>query len=444
MLTQRELGQRLKGARETIGFTQQQVADEVALTRVAISQIESGQRTVSSLELMHLSRLYGRDMDSFLEEKPVEKDALAVLFRAHPDLVQNRIFYNSLRNATELFREYGNLKKLLDMDQERNLPPVYTYGEPKNIWEAIQMGEHAAEAERSRLGLGIDPIRDMAELVESQGIPVIEISLDDQISGIFIANAETQLCIFINEVHLDRAKARVAFTIAHEYGHILLDRDKGIAISKISNDRDLFEVRANAFAAAFLMPEEGVSQFLKNIGKGVSSRERLLAYPFLLADNEQPDPLELPDDSFIPLVGHHRRLASSQVITLYDVVKLYTYFGTSFEAALYRLRNTKFLSEEAFHELYQEKEKARRIAQYLKIEGEREIPIDEERREHPFSNFALNFTGLAIEAYRRDKITYDKLINLAEQVKFDSVVIDEVLHCMGIKDDGEEDVHLPE
>lgn len=422
MLTQQELGQRLKSAREAIGFTQQQVADEVALTRVAISQIESGQRTVSSLELMRLSNLYGRDMASFVEEKPVEKDALAVLFRAHPDLLQNHIFYKSLRDAHELLREYGNLQKLLELDQERNLPPVYDYGEPKNVWEAIQMGEHAAEAERSRLRLGINPIRDMAELVESQGIPVIEIRLDDQISGIFMVEAEIQLCIFINEVHLDRAKARVAFTIAHEYGHILLDRDKVSAISKISNDRDLFEVRANAFAAAFLMPEEGVSQFLKNIDKGASaSRERLLAY------TEQPDP--------DPLVGHYRRLASWQIITLYDVVKFCAYFGISFEAALYRLRNTKFLSEELFDQLFQEKEKARRIARRLNIE--------KKEREHPFSNFALNFTGMAIEAHRRDKITYDKLVNLAKQVEFDDV-IDEVLHYMGIKDDGEEDVHLPE
>ena len=50
---------------------------------------------------------------------------------------------------------------------------------------------------------------------------------------------------------------------------------------------------------------------------------------------------------------------------------------------------------------------------------------------------------MAIEAHRRDKITRNKLINLAKRVKFDDV-IDEVLHCMGIKDDAEEDVHLPE
>ncbi len=418
MLTQRELGQRLKRAREATGLTQQQVAEHVALTRVAISQIESGHRMVSSLELTRLARLYGRDIASFLEEKPSpneKENALTVLFRAHPDLMQNP---TPLRNATELFREYTNLKALLDLDTEQNLPPRYACAEPRNVWEAIQMGERAAEAERSRLALGIDPIRDMAELVESQGIPVIEIDLDDQISGIFMTDAEGQLCIFINQAQFDKAKARVAFTIAHEYSHILLDRDKVSAISKISNDRDLFEVRANAFAAAFLMPEEGVSQFLKTIGKGEASREKLLAY------TEQHD----------PLVGHHRRLASTQIITLYDVVKLCMSFGTSYEAALYRLRNTKFLSEGSFDHLYRRKDEAREIVQNLKIEGRREYP----------SSFALNFTGMAIEAYRRDKITYDKLIALADQVAFDSKVIDQILCYMGLENNLEAEVYLPE
>ena len=435
MLTQCELGQRLKRAREAIGLTQQRVAEQVGLTRVAISQIESGQRMVSSLELTSLARLYGRDIASFLEETPSPKErenALTVLFRAHPDLMQNP---TPLRDATELFREYTHLKTLLDLDTDQTPPPVYACPEPRNVWEAIQMGERAAEAERSRLALGIDPIRDMAELVESQGIPVIEIDLDDRISGIFIADAEGQLCIFINRAQLDSARARVAFTIAHEYSHILLDRDKVSAISKISNDRDLFEVRANAFAAAFLMPEEGVSQFLKNIGKGEASREKLLAY------TERSE----------PLVGHHRRLASTQIITLYDVVKLCMYFGTSYEAALYRLRNTKFLSEGSFDQLHRQKDEARQMARFLNIEKEASIEmarsLNSEKeasnsvREYPF---AVNFTGMAIEAYRRDKITYDKLIDLSARVEFDSENIDQILSCMGLENNREEAIYLPE
>lgn len=65
-------------------------------------------------------------------------------------------------------------------------------------------------------------------------------------------------------------------------------------------------------------------------------------------------------------------------------------------------------------------------------------------REHPFSTFVLNFMGMAIEAYRRDKITYRKLVNLAEQVKFESDVIDEVLSCLGVEDDIEHEVYLPD
>ena len=232
MLMQRDLGQRLKRAREAIGLTQQRVADQVELTHVAISQIESGHRAASSLELMRLSRLYGRDMVSFLEERPVEQDALAVLFREHPDLIKNENSSASLRDATELFRAYTNLKERLNLDQEG------VYFESKNIWEAIQIGEHLAEAERGRLELGIDPIRNMSQL-----------------------------------------------------------------------------------------------------------------------------------------------------------------------------------------------------AQHLNIEV---------GREYPYSSFVLNFMGMAIEAYRRDKITYRKLINLAEQVKFDSDVIDELLSRLGVEDDIEHNVYLPE
>ena len=75
------------------------------------------------------------------------------------------------------------------------------------------------------------------------------------------------------------------------------------------------------------------------------------------------------------------------------------------------------------------------LARHLNIEA---------GREHSFSNFVLNFMGMAIEAYRRDEITYKKLVNLAEQVKFDFEVIDQILSRLGVEDDIEHHVHLPE
>lgn len=422
MITQHELGRRLKDAREAANLTQEQVARQMDLSRVTISQIEAGKRSVSTIELVNLSHLYGRDITSFLSEQPVERDALAALFRANPDLVEDETVRDQLRDAVECYREYNNLKDLLELEGEQPAPPAYTCENPRSVWDAIQMGEWAAEKERSRLDLGVDPIRDMSEVAESQGIPVIEMDLADPISGIFMADEEMSPCIFINRRHIQVAKARAAFTIAHEYGHVLVDRDKISTISKTTNSRDLLEVRANAFAAAFLMPKEGLRQFLRNIGKGESSREKLLAY----ATQDEP------------IVGQHRRLASSQVITLYDVAQLHTYFGTSFEAALYRIKNLKFVSDEAFDQLFQRKEEASQIAAHLRMDDE------EEEKEQRFSNFTLNFLRMSIEVYRREQITYAKLLKLSAMVDFNQATVDHVLHLMGIEESPENEVYCPE
>jgi transcriptional regulator with XRE-family HTH domain len=75
------LASRLKEARATAGFTQEQVAIALELPRTAIVQIESGSRTVSTLELASLAQLYGRPIASFFSEAPPseEEDALVAV-----------------------------------------------------------------------------------------------------------------------------------------------------------------------------------------------------------------------------------------------------------------------------------------------------------------------------------------------------------------------------
>ena len=52
------LGRRLREVRKYIGFKQQQVATHLGIPRTAISEMESGKRNVSVLELKKLARLY--------------------------------------------------------------------------------------------------------------------------------------------------------------------------------------------------------------------------------------------------------------------------------------------------------------------------------------------------------------------------------------------------
>ena len=57
-----------------------------------------------------------------------------------------------------------------------------------------------------------------------------------------------------------------------------MDRDRDLQVSTTGNSGDLVERRANAFAAAFLLPEDGVEHFLTNIDKGRTTRQTQVVY----------------------------------------------------------------------------------------------------------------------------------------------------------------------
>lgn len=66
------LGQRLREAREYLGFSQDQVAIFMGISRSALSLVESGQRKVDALELQKLAGLYKRPVGHFTGESTEE------------------------------------------------------------------------------------------------------------------------------------------------------------------------------------------------------------------------------------------------------------------------------------------------------------------------------------------------------------------------------------
>lgn len=82
----RQLAERLKGARELRGLSQEAVARQLGLPRPAISHIENGHRRVEALELTELARIYERPLSYFTmddRESPFER-----LRRATDDLTE--------------------------------------------------------------------------------------------------------------------------------------------------------------------------------------------------------------------------------------------------------------------------------------------------------------------------------------------------------------------
>jgi transcriptional regulator with XRE-family HTH domain len=65
----KSLGERLREAREYLGFSQDQVATFLGVPRSALSLMETGQRKVDALELKKLAGLYKRPVGHFTGEE---------------------------------------------------------------------------------------------------------------------------------------------------------------------------------------------------------------------------------------------------------------------------------------------------------------------------------------------------------------------------------------
>jgi len=392
-----ELATRLRAARETQGISQSQAADVIGLPRTAITQIEGGNRAVSTLELTKLAKLYRHSISYFLDETPeVEEDVEKLLYRAaKPNIAKLQKFKKQIQHYINLCKEGIILEKLLQFEN-RNGPPSYSQPMPKNKSDAVAQGSLVAEQERKRLGIGINPIGDLATLISNQGIWACSVDLPDDISGLFLNNIKTGMVILVNATHV---KARKRFSYAHEYAHVLFDRDEGARISSAENNLENIEVRANAFAAAFLMPLDGVIEVLRTLNKGKSSREDQVIFD--VSANSK-------------LNVESRSVPFSQHITFQDIAIIAHNFGVSYHAAVYRLRSLNLISLPECDKLianYQEgKNFLGSIGMLVDLDSKEEDANQWDRE------LRRELAYLAVEAYRREEISRGRVIELGDEI----------------------------
>lgn len=69
MISLSDLGKKLKGIRESLGFSQEFVARHLKTNRQAIIAIESGRRKVDSFELFKMAGLYNVSVEELMLKK---------------------------------------------------------------------------------------------------------------------------------------------------------------------------------------------------------------------------------------------------------------------------------------------------------------------------------------------------------------------------------------
>ena len=393
----KDLGRRLRSARVARGLSQQAAAHALCLPRTAVTQLEAGSRSVSTLELTRLAELYLLPVADLLHEGPgnEDRDVLATLHRLAPGLEDDPTTREQVARCVHMCREGIALERLLGIEP-RSGPPNYGMRLPRSPGEAVVQGEEAAEQERNRLGIASAPIADISELIASQGIRASGVTLPDGMSGLFLRHPGIGLVILVNS---RCPKGRQRFSCAHEYAHALLDQNGKVTISSIDNSSELVEKRANAFAAAFLMPRGGIRASLRNLAKGLPSRQNHAIFDAATGGH---------------IEAEQRVPARSQRITYKDIALLAHHFGVSYQAAVHRLRSLRYTSERECSELL---ERERFGHEYLKAFSMFGDVGERERQRHWDRKLRSEIAHLAIEAYRREEISHGRVLELSKTLR---------------------------
>jgi Zn-dependent peptidase ImmA (M78 family)/DNA-binding XRE family transcriptional regulator len=356
---------RLRQAREDARLTQQQVADWLGIRRPGVVEIESGKRGLKSDELAKLAILYGRSLSWFVRGDSAPRDLVAAaLFRAGQSVDPML-----RREAASMARRCHLLTQVeARLAQPRHAAQLPRYSDEEALADQTRAYEHGrtvAYQERNRLGLGLkSPLRDPWGIVEGAGLNVLPLRLgkDHHVDGIFTRLRNGRACVGVN---VDKWMFRQLFTVVHEYAHALMDSELDSELCDTARGwrhggQHLYanrELRANQFAAVFLVPREALMTYLQTHGMLRTSSFR----------------------------GYH-----AEGLTPIELVRAQDHFGVSGDMLLWRLQNEKVLNATERRALKDE------VSRHGVTNLARALGYDWRERAQPFTRaHELGLTGYA-------------------------------------------------
>lgn len=275
-------GQVLKRRRESLSLSRAAIARAAKLSEADVETAESSAPGAAMGTLNRLALVLGMDERrlAFSPHDPDER--LAVRLRtlqgegsghARPVSPATALLFAEAASIVRI--QHRLLGWLGIVGSTARFAPDGFYESPGSpAWKA---GYRLAERAREILGLGKKPIPSMRELVEERlGIPVVQMPLrgNPEIAGATVATTDGDKVRGI-VLNTEGANGNVwvrRATLAHELGHLLYDPDERIESLRIDsyaegetdpqdwNGGDVVERRANAFAVAFLAPNEAVRE----------------------------------------------------------------------------------------------------------------------------------------------------------------------------------------
>ncbi|SMO93644.1 helix-turn-helix domain-containing protein [Melghirimyces algeriensis] len=232
------IGSRIRLARVRAGLTMQELANQVGVSKTAVSKFEKGETAPRQSTLLRLAKSLSVGVEFFFRE--VKVDTIAPAYRKHSK-IGKRLQETIEAKILETVERYLMVDDLFP--DELSLKEVL----PQIRINSVKDAELAANELREKWKLGTDPIDDLCGRLEKSGVKVIAIEGPKGFDGFscWVKNdAQVPVIAFNVNVPGDRQR----FNLAHELGHLVHDESPDVDIEKA----------AHRFAGAFLVPDEAV------------------------------------------------------------------------------------------------------------------------------------------------------------------------------------------
>jgi len=258
------LAENLRRLRRAQRLTQEAIAGAAGLSLAAYRKLEAAQSTPRARTLGALADALGVSADELLAPTRALR---AVRFRSHKRL---RTREQLLADVGRWLDDFRDVEDLLGVRSRSSLAAVSLPAAPG------EDGRVAGAAAGARRAVGLDaeePLDDLPGLLEANGVKVASMPLASyDFVGLSVAADDGGPAIVVNGWERVSVERRI-FAAAQELGHLVLhpsDYDVGR-----SEEVRAHEIEANAFAAAFLMPE---SSFWHrwNASRGLALVDRVL------------------------------------------------------------------------------------------------------------------------------------------------------------------------
>jgi Zn-dependent peptidase ImmA (M78 family)/transcriptional regulator with XRE-family HTH domain len=273
-MSRSELGARIAALREARGMTGEELGTALGLSRSQVSKVEHGTRRLDVSEVAAVADALGVSLAEVLGVERSGSLALAARVMVAPKSDETQASRRRMRQLLEAEASLVNSSGLRESSPTQSgqdvLAMIRDQGIPSGHapWRD---GENLADLVRQGLGLGRAPIADVAELAENHfGIDVLLWPTGTAVSGLCAHGQGVAMML----ISTSFSRGHQRFTTAHELAHHLLSDPREIVVdSDLYDSSNPMEKRANAFAAALLMPAEG----LQDVIAGRSVDEAVLA-----------------------------------------------------------------------------------------------------------------------------------------------------------------------